>query len=208
MPFRWASFYRADGTPLVGPDGAQLTKGIGGAERAIAAALMEGPVYARLDLANAPLRDALRRGQPNCFAPYDRMGLDPFEDRFRIELKYEGTIRGTGGIRIASAECAAGVAGLFVAGDAASRENVTGAISGGGAINASWAMASGWWAGHGAASFAARRPGIDAGWLIPLGRTGLRGASSARPVDIAAAASRVHAEIAPVSYTHLRAHET
>jgi len=132
------------------------------------------------------------------------MRLDPFEDRFRIELKYEGTIRGTGGIRIASAECAAGVAGLFVAGDAASRENVTGAISGGGAINASWAMASGWWAGHGAASFAARRPGIDAGRLTPLGRTGLRGASSARPVDIAAAASLVHAEIAPLGKSYIR----
>ena len=204
LPFRWASFYREGGTPLVGPDGAHLTNGIGGAEQAIAAALMEGPVFARLDLANAPLRDALRRGQPNCFVPYDRMRLDPFEDRFRIELKYEGTIRGTGGIRIASAECAAGVAGLFVAGDAASRENVTGAISGGGAINASWAMASGWWAGHGAACFAARRPGIDSGRLTPLGRTGLRGASSARPVDIAAAASLVHAEIAPLGKSYIR----
>lgn len=204
LPFRWASFYREDGSPLVGPDGEHLTNGIGGAERAIAAALMQGPVYARLDLANDWLRDALRRGQPNCFAPYDRMRLDPFADRFRIEMKYEGTIRGTGGIRIVSAECATGVAGLFVAGDAASRENVTGAISGGGAINASWAMASGWWAGNGAARFAARRPGIEAERLAPLGRTGLRGASNARSVDIAAAAARVHAEIAPLGKSYIR----
>ncbi len=145
LPFRWATFYLENGEPLRDADGMPASNGIGPGERLVARALIDGPVYARLDLAEPVMQDWLRRGQPNCFMPYDRMGIDPFRDLFRVELKFEGTVRGTGGIRIVSSECGTGVPGLFASGDAASRENVTGGISGGGAINASWAIASGWW---------------------------------------------------------------
>ncbi|WP_244488097.1 FAD-binding protein [Aureimonas sp. Leaf454] len=204
LPFRWATFYRPDGTPLKGHDGEILTNGIGPAERVIARALTEGEVLARLDLADAGIRDALRRGQPNCFAPYDKMGIDPFSAMFPVELKFEGTIRGTGGIRIASSECATEVPGLFVAGDAASRENVTGGISGGGAINSSWAMASGWWAGRGASAQARRRRGRPEAASAPLGRTGLRARHEASPVDLDRAVRTVRAEIAPLERNYHR----
>jgi succinate dehydrogenase/fumarate reductase flavoprotein subunit len=125
LPFRWATFYRENGEVLRDGRGEPVTNGIGGGERQVADAMLSGPVYARLDLAEPAMRDWLRRGQPNCFQPCDRMGIDPFEDLFRVELKYEGTVRGTGGIRLVTSDCATGIAGLYAAGDAASRENVT-----------------------------------------------------------------------------------
>lgn len=205
LPFRWASFYRENGEILRDAGGEPLTNGIGGREGQIVEAMLSGePVYARLDLAEPAMQDWLRRGQPNCFQPYERMGIDPFRDLFRVEFKYEGTVRGTGGIRIVSSDCGTGVAGLYAAGDAASRENVTGAISGGGAINASWAIASGWWAGHGAAGYALRHRDRPAERLRPLGTVGLRGTGAAGEIDIEAVAAAVHGEIAPLEKSYWR----
>jgi succinate dehydrogenase/fumarate reductase flavoprotein subunit len=204
LPFRWASFFEENGDILRGSDGAPVTNGIGSGEREVAAALLTRPVYARLDVTDASLQEQLRRAQPNCFQPYDRMGINPFEDRFRVELKYEGTVRGTGGIRIVSSDCGTGVRGLYAAGDAASRENVTGAISGGGGVNASWAIASGWWAGHGAAGFALRQNGERGTHLQSLGRAGLRGAGKGEPLDLVAAAGTIRGEMAPVDKSYWR----
>ncbi|MGJ7038439.1 succinate dehydrogenase/fumarate reductase flavoprotein subunit [Shinella sp. BE166] len=208
LPFRWATFYRADGEVLRDAKGEPVTNGIGGGERRVAEAMLSGPVYARLDLAEPAMQDWLRRGQPNCFQPYDRMGINPFEELFRIDLKYEGTVRGTGGIRIVTSDCGTGISGLYAAGDAASRENVTGGISGGGAINASWAISSGWWAGHGAAQHARRRQGRDSARLQPLGTTGLRGSAERENIDLAAAARTAHEQIAPLDKSYWRTAET
>ncbi len=105
-----------------------------------------------------------RRCRPGCArasrtasCPTTGCGIDPFRDLFRVTLRAEGTVRGTGGIRVTSSECTTEVPGLYAAGDAATRENVAGATSGGGSVNSSWAMSSGWWAGRGAAGFARRR---------------------------------------------------
>ena len=181
LPFRWATFYREDGSPLLDANGEQVSNGIGEREKDIAKALIDGPVFARLDHAEPALQDWLRRGQPNCFVPYDRAGIDPFKDLFRITLRAEGTVRGTGGIMLATADCGTGVPGLYVAGDAASRENMTGAVSGGGAVNSSWAIASGWWSGKGASTYA-RKSARKAFRSIskPLGEAGLRPAGNAR----------------------------
>ncbi|MCQ4630270.1 FAD-binding protein [Shinella sp. CPCC 100929] len=208
LPFRWATFYRADGEVLRDAKGEPVTNGIGGGERRVAEAMLSGPVFARLDLAEPAMQDWLRRGQPNCFQPYERMGINPFEELFRIDLKYEGTVRGTGGIRIVTSDCGTGIFGLYAAGDAASRENVTGGISGGGAINASWAISSGWWAGHGAAHHARRRQGRDSTRLQPLGTTGLRGSAEREDVDLAAAARTAHDQIAPLDKSYWRTAET
>ncbi|MFD0365562.1 hypothetical protein ACFQZZ_29350 [Nocardia sp. GCM10030253] len=69
----------------------------------------------------------------------------------------EGTVRGTGGLRIAGTDCATTVAGLYGAGDVTTREPITGAVSGFGGQGGAWAIASGVWAGAGAAGFARRR---------------------------------------------------
>ncbi|MFA9438986.1 FAD-dependent oxidoreductase [Uliginosibacterium sp. sgz301328] len=147
LPFALASFTLEDGSPL--PET--------GEERAvrIARAIVEGhQVYACLDRGREEEHDWLRRGQPNCFLPHDRAGIDPFTQRFRVALRSEGTVRGVGGLDLIDDDCATTVPGLFAAGDAATRENLAGAVTGGGSPNASWAIASGTWSGRGAARFA------------------------------------------------------
>ncbi len=149
------------------------------------------------------MQDWLRRGQPNCFVPYDRMPVDPFRDPFRVTFRAEGTVRGTGGIRIASSDCATDVAGLYVAGDAASREQIAGATSGGGGPNSSWAIASGWWSGQGAALHAKRRSGkAFKRHSSPLGKAGLRPVSTTKnwltPKDVI---DSVRAEVTPLERT-------
>ena len=98
LPFRWASFTREDGTPVEAPG-----RDRPGRDRhaVVAEALLEGPVYARYDKASPELRQWLRQGQPNCFLPLDRSGVDPFVERWPVTLRCEGTVRGVGGIRLA-----------------------------------------------------------------------------------------------------------
>jgi len=145
--YTWATFMREDGTTIEshGEDRQVL----------VARALADGPVFARFDDVPPELQRNLRAGQPNILLPFNRAGINPFEERFPVMLRCEGTTRGVGGIRITGETCATGVPGLFAAGDAASRERLTGAISGGGGPNSAWSIASGRWAGRSAASFAA-----------------------------------------------------
>jgi succinate dehydrogenase/fumarate reductase flavoprotein subunit len=145
--YTWATFMREDGTQIESH----------GEDRqvVVARALAGGPVFARFDNVSPELQRHLRAGQPNILLPFDRAGINPFEQRFPVMLRCEGTTRGVGGIRITGETCATGVPGLFAAGDAASRERLTGAISGGGGPNSAWSIASGRWAGRSAAAFAA-----------------------------------------------------
>jgi succinate dehydrogenase/fumarate reductase flavoprotein subunit len=145
--YRWASFYRADGSPI---EGAGSARG----RSVIARTLMNEPVYAQLDQASEDMRASLRKAQPNFFLPFDRAGIDPLTQRFPVTLRLEGTVRGTGGIRIAADDCSTSVAGLYAAGDAATRELICGGFTGGGSHNAAWAISSGFWAGEAAAGHA------------------------------------------------------
>jgi succinate dehydrogenase/fumarate reductase flavoprotein subunit len=122
----------------------------------IGRALLNGPVYAQLSKARErpEVQAFLRYAQPNFFLPLDRSGINPFTQRFPVTLTLEGTVRGTGGIRITDSTCASTVPGLFAAGDAATRELICGGFTGGGSHNAAWAMSSGSWAGEGAAEHA------------------------------------------------------
>jgi succinate dehydrogenase/fumarate reductase flavoprotein subunit len=157
--YRWATFYYEDGRPI---DGAGSARG----RSVIAKTLLTQPVYCALDQAPESLRSALRASQPNFFLPFDRRGIDPLTQRFAVTLRLEGTVRGTGGIRIVNEACETSVPGLFAAGDAATRELICGGFTGGGSHNAAWAMSSGYWAGGGAAAHARR-----------LGRSALRRAA-------------------------------
>jgi succinate dehydrogenase/fumarate reductase flavoprotein subunit len=137
----------------------------------------------------------MRRAQPNFFLPLDRTGVDPFTQRFPITLRLEGTVRGTGGIRIVDDGCATSVEGLYAAGDAATRELICGAFTGGGSHNAAWAMSSGYWAGASAADHAqsvGRRQA--AGPLKRAGGVALR-EGRARPFDPASVTRAVQDEV-------------
>jgi len=143
----WATFYYEDGRVIEGA-GSQRGRSV------IARTLLTQPVYARLDKADEAVKGAMRQAQPNFFLSFDRLGIDPFTQKFPVTLRYEGTVRGTGGIHIVDETCATKVPGLYAAGDAATRELICGGFTGGGSHNAAWAMSSGYWSGEGAARYA------------------------------------------------------
>lgn len=145
--YNWATFTAPSGAPIPGASSK-------GGRSAIARWLLRGPVYAQIDKADGATQASMRAAQPNFFLPFDRAGIDPFIQRFPVTLRLEGTVRGTGGLRIVDETCATSVPGLYAAGDAATRELICGGFTGGGSHNAAWAMSSGHWAGRGAADHA------------------------------------------------------
>ncbi|MGU3498446.1 FAD-dependent oxidoreductase [Mycobacterium sp. C31M] len=161
--YNWATFYHADGSVFDVPRSKDRTL--------IASTLLTEPVLASIDRATPAEQAMMRTAQPNFFLTFDRLGIDPFTERFEITLVTEGTIRGTGGVRIAGTDCATDVPGLYAAGDTATRELIAGAWTGGGSHNAAWAACSGGWAGRGAALFAQNR-GRPTGALTVVGRPG------------------------------------
>ncbi|WP_242624852.1 FAD-binding protein [Krasilnikovia cinnamomea] len=196
LMMQFARYYDADGREL--DVGDPLT----GRDALARLAATGQPLYARLDRAPESLRAAARLAQPNYFLPLDKAGIDPFTTAYPVRFVLEGTVRGTGGLALAGDDCATGVPGLYAAGDVATREYVTGAISGGGSHNAAWAMASGTWAGAAAARHA-RRASRPAAPLRPAGRAGLRptGGASRPAAEVVAAVQR---EVVPLDRNYFR----
>lgn len=191
LPYPSARFFDADGReldippPMSGP----------GHVDALARAMLAGPVFA--DLGDAPdlLKQILPRIQPASPTPFERRGIRIFEDRFEVKLFGEGTIRGNGGLRIADDACQTTVPGLYAAGDAATRELVAGATSGGGAQNSAWALTSGLVAGEAAAARTLSE-GRRAGETVrAAGTAGLRPTATPRPIDERAVIEDVQAQV-------------
>ena len=190
--FRWGTFQREDGSIIEGTATRQGRVAIG-------QALLTQRVLCRLDQAPMEQRPLMRRAQPNFFLPFDRSGIDPFADWFPVTLRLEGTVRGTGGIRILDQTCATSSPGLYAAGDAATREWITGAISGGGSHNGAWCIASGHWAGRSAAAYARDLgPRATARRLHGAGQAGIRpDGPSGESEDPDETVRRVQAEVFP-----------
>jgi succinate dehydrogenase/fumarate reductase flavoprotein subunit len=118
-----------------------------------------GAAWAYLNKAtDEETRAMLRKTHAHIFVHLERLGIDPFEHRYQIDFRLEGTIRAAGGVAIDD-DLSSTVLGLFVAGDLASRERVTGAGPPGGGPAASWAFASGTFAARGAVAFARQHRG-------------------------------------------------
>jgi succinate dehydrogenase/fumarate reductase flavoprotein subunit len=195
--YHFATFYREDGSVLEGASGQNRSP--------IAAELLQGRVFCRLDRADADSRAGMRRAQPNFFLTFDRMGIDPFTQRFAVTLLAEGTVRGTGGIRIIDDECATTVPGLFAAGDAATRELICGGFTGGGSHNAAWAISSGNWAGGGAARYARELgPAAVPRRVAGVGTAGIRPQTGARSADHRAVVTALQREVLPYDKNYLR----
>ncbi|MEU6812015.1 FAD-binding protein [Streptomyces sp. NPDC046831] len=197
--YAFATFFHEDGTVLEGAASQ-------GGRSVIARALLHEKVYCRLDRADESARGAMRLAQPNFFLPFDRLGIDPFTERFAVTLLAEGTVRGTGGIRVTGDDCATTVPGLYAAGDAATRELICGGFTGGGSHNAAWAISSGTWAGKGAA-----RHALSLGFraatrsLLPAGGAGLRPTGRpGRPGAHREVTAAVQAEVLPYDKNYLR----
>jgi succinate dehydrogenase/fumarate reductase flavoprotein subunit len=194
--YGWATFTYEDGSVIPGASAHGRS--------AIARTLMTQPVYCRLDQADAPTQTLMRASQPNFFVPLDRAGIDPFRQRFPVTLRLEGTVRGTGGLRIADETCATTVPGLYAAGDAATRELICGGFTGGGSHNAAWAMSSGFWAGAGAADYALQSAATSAHRRVrSAGGVALRANNGAEfdPVQVIRA---VQAEVFPYANNYFR----
>lgn len=192
--YKWATFTYEDGSEVPG------AKSQGG-RSVIARTLLKEPVYARIDKADGITQTAMRHAQPNFFVPFDRAGIDPFNQRFKVTLRLEGTVRGTGGLRIVDDSCATSVPGLYAAGDAASRELVCGGFTGGGSHNAAWAMSSGFWAGAGAAESSRGRATSRS--LRRSGRVALAEGRQ-REIDAEHLTAAVQAEVMPFERNYFR----
>jgi succinate dehydrogenase/fumarate reductase flavoprotein subunit len=147
LALHFAILYDETGTPL----GEEPF----GSRAAAFAAIADGRrVYAALDDIPGPLRTQLVRS-----------GLGGARVPLRAVL--EGTVRGTGGLRLVGFDCATTVSGLFGAGDVTTREPITGAVGGCGGQGAAWAISSGVWAGAGAARFAHGRGRLGSTHPVP-----------------------------------------
>ncbi len=204
LPYTAARFFDAAGQELdIPPALADRDH-----HRALAKAMLEGPVFADLSEAPPALRPILRRIQPATVAPFERKGVRLFDERFEVKLFGEGTIRGTGGLRIVDDDCQTTVRGLFAAGDTATRELIVGASSGGGSPNSAWALTSGQIAGIAGARLV-KADGVRAGEpAAPAGRAGLRPAGAVAAVDERAAIQTVQDEMLSYDKALWRRRET
>lgn len=188
--YNWATFYDERGVKIEGA-GSSHGRGV------IARELQSGPVFACIDKADDEIRAWMRVAQPNFFLPFDRLGLDPFTQHFPVTLRLEGTVRGTGGLRITGRDCSTSVEGLYAAGDAATRELICGGFTGGGSHNAAWAMSSGFWAGAGAADHATATRRAAAKEVLHAGTVALRETSRTTAFDSERAVRAVQNEVFP-----------
>lgn len=156
-------------------------------------------VYAVLDKADPYLEEGYRQGQPNIFVYFQRLGGNPFSDRYPVKLLYEGTVRAAGGLAV-DERCATAVPGLYAVGDATTREKLTGTAMSGGGPAVAWCIASGTWAGRAAAGFA--RPFAAAAADRPVRAIG--GAGPRAGVTAGAVARGVQDEILPLDRNYRR----
>jgi succinate dehydrogenase/fumarate reductase flavoprotein subunit len=198
VPFGWATFTDEAGNNLGGfVDGRR-------APSFLQTALVKGPVYATLDRATPEVKRIIERSHFIAFLPFRKAGIDPYTQRFPVTMVLEGTVRGVGGIRLIDDFCGTLVPGLYAAGDAATREFIAGANSGGGGPNAAWAISSGQWAGQGAAAFARALGAAHAARSAHgAGQAGLRGRSPGT-FDSEAVIRGVQDEVLPLEKNYFR----
>ncbi|MBD2198607.1 MULTISPECIES: FAD-dependent oxidoreductase [Calothrix] len=203
VPFGWASYTDEAGNDLGGYINGRRDPAF------LPNALLKGPVYARLDRATPEVKAVIEKSHFIAYLPYKKAGIDPYTERVPVTLVLEGTVRGTGGIRIINDSCGTKVPGLYAAGDAASREFLAGLASGGGGPNAAWAISTGQWAGEGAAAFA-KSLGAHAHERVvyPAGQAGMRSQSpTSETFDSNAIVRGVQAEVFPLEKNYLRSEQ-
>lgn len=200
VPFGWASYTDEAGNDLGGYINGRRDPAF------LPNALLKGSVYARLDQATPEVKAVIEKSHFIAFLPYKKAGIDPYTERVPVTLVLEGTVRGTGGIRIIDDNCATKVPGLYAAGDAASREFLAGLASGGGGPNAAWAISTGQWAGVGAAEFA-KSLGAHVNERVahPTGKVGMRSQSfTSSTFDHQEIVRGVQAQMFPLEKNYLR----
>jgi succinate dehydrogenase/fumarate reductase flavoprotein subunit len=185
--------------------GNEITRG----RKTVEAIEQTGAAWAILDKAKDDVtRAMLRKTHAHIFLHLDRLGIDPFTERYRIDFRLEGTIRAVGGLAIDD-DLSTTVPGLFAAGDITTKEKVVGAGPPGGGPAAAWALASGSWAGASANRFAMRLgQAAHTRNVNAIGGAGLHAARSRKSdVSIADVTASVQAEMIPFERNYWRSGE-
>lgn len=168
---------------------------------------VHGTVYSRFSQFTPDQWGRVRSSMPNFFAVTDKLGIDPFTEFFPIDWVNEGTVRGTGGIRVDDSTCAAGLPGLFVAGDVAARDKITGAATGAGGPNLAWAVASGAWAGRHAARHASGLVSKGTGVHLDSIASARSGSRRSHTPDWRGLTDRVRSQMLPLTNAVFRTEE-
>jgi len=163
----------------------------------VARAILEtGGAYASMNKGGASLK-AFARTVSSIYDHFQTIGLDPYTERFPIELRYEGLIRSAGGL-VVDAHAATAVPGLYAAGDVTERTHLSGAAMSGGGPAIAWCLVSAKWAAQASVDFARSRPSSKAP-LRALGGTGLRPRRGGNPsLSSNALLQRAQDEILPI----------
>ncbi len=189
------TYYDNNGKPTL--EGRQMVNAI----------LDTGAAWDQLDKTNDPVtQDLIRKTHALCFQFFDRKGIDPFKERYRVDFVLEGTMRAGGGIAIDD-DLQTRIPGLFAAGDVTSREKLVGGGPPGGGPASAWAFATGHLSGRSAAAFArSLGPGAARRATTSAARVGSApvGGSKATPDEIIGA---VREEMLPLEKNYWRTGE-
>ncbi|MGO3743506.1 FAD-binding protein [Kerstersia sp.] len=183
-----ATFYDGNGRELPA-NGWESVADVG---RAI---LETGAAYASMNRGNPHLK-AFAKTVSSIYEHFRAIGVDPFTERFPLELRYEGLIRAAGGLTT-DANSATTVPGLYAAGDVTERTHLCGAAMSGAGPAIAWCLVSAKWAAQ-AAVAAARPAPPDNLALRGLGGIGLRSDKAASAAPSATIRQAVQAEILPI----------
>lgn len=163
----------------------------------VAKAVMEtGGAYACMNQ-GGPQLAAFARSVSSIYEHFQKAGVDPFTERFPLELRYEGLIRATGGL-VTNERAETAVPGLFAAGDITDRTRMTGAAMSGAGPAIAWCLVSAEWAAGAAVAHALQRGGHDGGAAQALGGVGVRPASGSGSASAQAVREGVQGEILPI----------
>lgn len=136
-------------------------------------ALLEtGGAYASMNKGNSSLK-VYAKGVPSIYEYFQARGVDPFTEKFPIELRYEGLIRSVGGI-VVDEHGNTGIEGLYAVGDVTERSKMTGAAMSGAGPAIAWCLVSANIAGKHAATWAQEHPIESLNGIQGLGGIGLR----------------------------------
>lgn len=149
-------------------------------------------------------QDLMRKTHAACFQLFERKGINPFQEKYKVNFLLEGTIRAAGGIAIDD-DLQTTVPGLYASGDVTSREKLTGAGPPGGGPASAWAFATGAFSGHSAAAFAKRfGKNIASRKVEAVGGVGLRPAKAAGGIDADTVIQGVRGEMLSLEKNYYR----
>jgi succinate dehydrogenase/fumarate reductase flavoprotein subunit len=185
-------------------DGAPTQEG----RKMVDAIVKTGQAWDQLDKTKDPVaQDLIRKTHAACFQLFERKGINPFEEKYKVSFLLEGTIRAAGGIAIDD-DLQTTVPGLYAGGDVTSREKLTGAGPPGGGPASAWAFATGAFSGHSAAAFAKRFGKNIAGRKVEaVGGAGLRPTKGRSGLTAEEVINGVKGEMLPLEKNYWRTGE-